>query len=362
MTYRCFFVNIQNGYKITVMLPNMMEDEQMKAAQLSEYKEDFRLEVVEMDKPQIKDDEVLIKVHAASVNDIDNEIARGELKDIFNYKLPQVLGNEISGYIEEVGSAVTNFHIGDAVYTRLPVSQLGGFAEYVAVSQSYIATAPKTLRLFQSSTVPFAALAAYQILNEQLTVKPNKTLFVNGGSGAFGAGAVVIGKAMGLKVIVSGNREFRNNAMLLGADQYIDYKVLDYKKVVREVDYVIDALGTKHLEDEMKILKTNGDLVSLNGVPNNDFAKRQKFGWLKRLRIKKQSADFESKVADYRINYHYVLSRENGEQLQAITDIVDSTPSIQKIRFERGVFKIEEINEALEYVKKHHTKKVIIMF
>lgn len=334
----------------------------MKAAQLLEYKDDFRLEVTEIEKPKIKPNEVLIKVHAAAVNDIDNEIARGELRDIFDYKLPQVLGNEISGYIEEVGSDVTNLKLGDAVYTRLPIRQLGGFAEYVAVASEFVAIAPKTLKLFQSSTIPFAGLAAYQILFDRLTIQPNKTLFVNGGSGAFGAGAIVIAKAMGLNVIVSGNKEFRNNAMLLGADKYIDYKVLDYKKVVKKVDYVIDALGTEHFDDEMKILKTDGDLVSLNGVPDNAFAKRQKFGWLKRLRIKKLSADIESKSEANRVKYHYVFSRENGKQLQHITDIVDSTDSIQKIKFERGIFKLDQVNEALDYVKNHHTQKVVILF
>ncbi|CAI2608599.1 NADP-dependent oxidoreductase [Apilactobacillus apinorum] len=334
----------------------------MKAAELLEYSEKFKLQVVDIDIPEIKPSEVLIKVVAASVNDIDNEIGRGELKNIFDYKLPQILGSEVSGYIEKIGDDVEEFEIGDAVYTRLPIRQLGGFAEYVAVDMDYIAKAPKTLKLFQSSTVPFPALAAYQILVDRLTVEPGKTLFINGGSGSFGSGAIVIAKAMGLNVIVSGNRKFRNNAMILGADKYIDYKVLDYTQVVDRVDYVIDALGRDHFEDEMKILKTNGDLVSLNGIPDNAFAKRQKFGWLKKHKIKKMSANVESKSDEYRVKYHYVLSRENGKQLKKISEIIDKTDCIKKIKFERGVFKIEQINEALDYVKKHHTEKVIILF
>lgn len=334
----------------------------MKAAQLKEYSDNVHLEVTEVERPQVKPNEVLIKVHAAAVNDIDNEIARGKFREIFDYKLPFVLGNEVSGYIEEVGNDVTDFKLGDAVYTRLPIRELGGFAEYVAVSAEYVAIAPTTLRLAQSATVPFAGLAAYQILFDRLTIEPNKTLLINGGSGSFGAGAIVIAKAMGLNVIVSGNKAFRNNAMFLGADQYIDYKVLDYKKVVNEVDYVIDALGTEHFDDEMKILKTNGDLVSLNGVPDNAFAKRQKFGWLKRLRIKKMSAEVESKSEENRIKYHYVFSRENGKQLRHITQIIDTTESIQKIEFEHGIFSLDQINEALEYLKDHHTQRVVILF
>ena len=185
----------------------------MKAFQLQQYdKKNLALNCVDLPRPQVAPNEVLIEVKAAGVNPLDNMITRGDVKMITPYALPQTMGNECAGVIVEVGSEVSDFAVDDAVFSRLPISRPGAFAEYVAVPADAVARMPEGLSFEEAASIP---LTAYQAL-DLLEAKPGSSIFISGGSGGLGAMAIPLAKARGLKVYTNGNSASRERVMALG--------------------------------------------------------------------------------------------------------------------------------------------------
>ena len=135
----------------------------------------------------------------------------GAVRLIQDYKMPLTLGNECAGIVEKAGRHAVPFRPGDRVYTRLPVRRPGAFAEYAAVPASAVARMPEGLDYAAASAIPLAGLTAYQAVTEELCAKPGETVFLPGGSGSLGQIAVPIAKALGLRVIVSGNARARES-------------------------------------------------------------------------------------------------------------------------------------------------------
>ena len=246
----------------------------MKAAVLTGYDKNGRmLEIRDVPVPEMKDNDVLVKIRAAGVNPLDNMIIRGEVKMIVPYSFPLVMGNEFVGMVEKVGRNVKKFQPGDRVYGRMELKRIGAFAEYAAVDQGAIARVPEYLSDEEAASVPLTALTAMQAL---ALMKPKKgeTLFISGGTGSLGAMAIPVAKSYGLTVITNGNGASEERVRRLGADRFIDYKKEDYAKALSNVDYVLDTLGDRELEREFSILKDGGSLVSLRGMPNGEFAAR----------------------------------------------------------------------------------------
>lgn len=216
---------------------------------------------------------MLVKIKAAGVNPLDNMIIRGEVRLIVPYKFPLIMGNEFCGVVDKVGRSVVNFAVGDRVYGRMPLKKIGAFAEYAAVDQNAIAKVPEYLSDGEAASVPLTALTELQAF-ELMNVRPGKTVFISGGTGSLGAMAIPIAKSLGLLVITNGSRENKERVIRLGADRFIDYRSEDYSKALSNVDYVLDTLGERELEKEFGILKCGGNLVSLRGLPNGEFAVR----------------------------------------------------------------------------------------
>lgn len=332
----------------------------MKAAELTEYGNDFKLDVKEVELPKLKNDEVLVKVKYAAVNPLDNLIGTGAIKLIQNYKTPQILGNEISGEIISVGKRVKDFNPGDIVFSRLPIEKMGGFAEYVSVPASAIAKVPVGMDLKTAAMIPLAALTAYQGLIDILKVKPGKRLFLNGGSGSLGQVLIPIAHSLGLYVIVSGNRQFRSKALMMGAEMYLDYKTMAYENLLSPVDYVIDTLGPKHYEKEISIIKKNGKLLTLQGIPNFDFAKRNHMPMWKKLLFGIAGWKVTKRAKEGHVDYHFMFVKEDGGQLQMASELIEETNFIPAEN--NKIFSLDEINDALEYIKHAHNGKVLIKF
>lgn len=246
----------------------------MKAAVHNTYdKNNIQLKWMDLEKPVPGKNQVLIKVKAAGVNPVDNMISRGEVKLVVPYSLPQVAGNEMVGLVEEVGADVSDFQIGERAFARLPLHQIGAFAEYVAVDHSALAHVPAYLTDEQAAAVPLTALTVMQAF-ELMGIQEGKTIFISGGTGGVGGMAIPLAKAKGLRVITNGNGKHQECMLALGADQFIDYQKEDYADIVHDVDYVLDTLGGDETEKQMEILKKGGHLVSLKAMPNKAFAKR----------------------------------------------------------------------------------------
>ena len=332
----------------------------MKAALHTKHdKKNINLTITEIAKPIITDNQVLIKVTAAGVNPLDNMISRGEVKMIVPYKLPQTAGNEVVGVVEELGSRVSNFKLGDRVFARLPLDHIGAFAEYVDVDSEALAKVPEYLTDIEAAAVPLTALTIMQAL-ELMGAQAGKTIFISGGTGGVGGMAIPIAKAKGLKIITNGAAVNAERVLKLGADRFIDYKTEDYTKTVSDVDYVLDTLGGAETEKQMSIMKKSGHLVSLRAMPNGAFAKRMNLPKWKQILLGLAGRKFDKMAEKYGVHYHFIFVESNGAQLQEVADIfskLEIKPSIDT------VYSFDEVNAALDKVANGRSRgKTVLSF
>ena len=260
--------------------------------------------------------------------------------------MPQTAGNEVVGVVEELGSRVSNFTLGDRVFTRLPLDHIGAFAEYVAVDSEALAKVPEYLTDIEAAAVPLTALTIMQAL-ELMGAQAGKTIFISGGTGGVGGMAIPIAKAKGLKVITNGAAANAERVLNLGADRFIDYKTEDYTKAVSDVDYVLDTLGGAETEKQMSIMKKGGHLVSLRAMPNGAFAKRMNLPKWKQILLGLAGRKFDKMAEKYGVHYHFIFVESNGAQLQEVADIfskLEIKPSIDT------VYTFDEVNAALDKV------------
>jgi oxidoreductase, zinc-binding len=321
----------------------------MKAVQIDNYSKTIdSVKIREVSIPEIKPDEVLVKVKSVGINPVDNMITRGEVKLITPYSFPLTIGNELVGVIEKTGEKVTEFKEGDRVFSRLPTNKIGAFAEYVAINKKDLAKIPEYLSFNEAAAIPLTALTAYQAL-DILQVKSGETLFISGGSGGFGAMAVPLAKTRGIKVITNGSLENKERVLALGAEQFLDYKTEDYVQLLHDVDGVIDTIGGKDTEKQFSILKQGGKLVSLKGMPNGRFAKKMGLPLWKQWVFGFAGRSFDNMAKKRNQEYHFIFVQSSGEQLSEIAKVLEENqikPSIDSI------YSFEDIAKALVKVDK----------
>lgn len=319
----------------------------MKAAVLEKYdKNGCELALRDVPVPEPGDGDVLVRVLTAGVNPLDNMVIRGEVKLIVGYKTPFVMGHELTGIVEKVGSAVTRFQPGERVYARLPLDRVGAFADYAAVDQAALAHVPAYLSDEEASAVPLTALTAMQAY-DLMDAKPGASLFISGGTGSVGAMAIPLAKHRGFEVVTSGSAANRDRVIALGASRFIDYKTEDYADVLHDIDYVLDTLGDKELPKEFSILREGGTLVSLRGLPNGAFARRMGMPWLKRMMFAAVGGKYDRMAAKKGQTYHFIFVHSDGAQLEEVSRVFEQNsirPAVDK------VFPLEEVNEALHYI------------
>jgi NADPH:quinone reductase-like Zn-dependent oxidoreductase len=211
--------------------------------------------------------ELLIKVHATSVNALDWKIRGGFLREFIPHALPFIPGWDVSGVIEAVGPGVTQFEKGDEVYARPDMARDGAYAEYAIVKETETALKPKSVDHVHAAAIPVAALTAWQALFEKAQLGPGQKILIHGASGGVGSFAVQLAKWKGAYVI--GTASERNQAFVreLGVDEAINYEKTRFEDVVREVDVVLDTIGADTQERSWKLLKKGGILVSIVAPP-----------------------------------------------------------------------------------------------
>ncbi|KRL72605.1 oxidoreductase [Lentilactobacillus parakefiri] len=333
----------------------------MKAAQITKYAKDFTVQVNDIPVPTINDDEVLVKVKVAAVNPLEMLIGTGSVKFVQDYSFPLTMGNELTGVVEKVVKNVDDFKVGDEIYSRLPLSKIGAFAEYAAINHNAIAPLPKNLDMVTGAAAALTGLTAYQGLHEELATKSGETVFIPGGSGSFGQMAIPIAKDMGLKVIVSGNADARDRTLAIGADQYLSYETENYWEIINDVDYVIDTLDPKEFDRELSVIKPGGRLLSLRVGPNKRFAVDHNYPTWKRLLFTMVGRKYDKAAVKKNVEYHFIFVRSDGRQLRELTRIIENNNIVPAV--DPTDFTIDDISKALDLVANGHPKgKVVIKF
>ncbi len=235
----------------------------MKAIVYTEYGSPDVLHIKDVERPTPKDNEVLVKVHAASANPADWHTMRGEpflarlVNGLLKPKNPR-LGADIAGRVEEVGKNVTQFQAGDDVFGELHLNDLGSFAEYICANEDTFALKPAKLTFEQAAAVPLAAFTALQGLRDKGQIQSGQKVLINGASGGVGTFAVQIAKSFGTEV--TGVCSTRNLDMVrsIGADHVIDYTKEDFTNNGQRYDLIFDAVGNRSASDLKRALNPNG--------------------------------------------------------------------------------------------------------
>jgi len=243
----------------------------MKAVQIHDYGGLDVLHYEDAPRPTPGLGEVLIRVHATTVNPFDCAVRAGYMGQYFNYTFPLILGTDVSGVVEEVGEGVTDVSPGDVVYTRAGVYRDGAYAEYVLAIAADTVAIPQSLDHIYAAALPHVTLTAWQGLIEFADLSAGQTILIHAAAGGVGHVAVQLAKWRGAKVIgtASVNLPFLEE---LGVDQAIDYSMTAFEDVVSDVDVVLDLLGGETQQRSWKVLKPGGILLSTVQPPSQEIA------------------------------------------------------------------------------------------
>jgi NADPH:quinone reductase-like Zn-dependent oxidoreductase len=302
--------------------------------------------------------DVLIEVHAASVNVLDSKIRSGEFKLILPYSFPLVLGNDCAGVVIEVGAAVKGFKPGDEVYARVPEQRIGTFAERIAVEQNAVALKPANLSMEQAAGIPLVALTAWQALVDIARLQKGQKVLIHAGSGGVGTIAIQLAKHLGAVVATTTSTANVEWVKALGADVVIDYKQQHFEQELRDYDVVLNSLGTDVLENSLKVLRPGGQLISISGPPTTEFAKAQGLAWPLRQVMRLLSLSIRRKARKQDVRYSFLFMRASGTQLQEITTLIEAgeiSPVLDR------TFAFESTGEALNYVEQGRAKGKVIV-
>ncbi|MDQ0133290.1 NADPH:quinone reductase-like Zn-dependent oxidoreductase [Neorhizobium galegae] len=330
----------------------------MKSFLIDRYRKGGALRLGETPEPALRDNDVMVEVHAAGVNALDNKIRDGEFKLILPYRLPLVLGNDVAGVVVRVGANVRRFKPGDEVYARPAQDRIGTFAEYIAMDEADVARKPGNLSMVEAASMPLVALTAWQVLVERANLRKGQKVLIHAGSGGVGTIAIQLAKHLGAHVATTTSTANVALAKSLGADVVVDYKKDDFEKVLQGYDVVLNSLGKDTLEKSLNVLKPGGKLISISGPPDPDFARQNGSGWLLQQAMRLLSFGIRKKARRRKIGYSFLFMTANGGQLAQITSLIEAgyiRPVMDR------VFPFEKTNEALNYVETGRAKgKVVI--
>lgn len=330
----------------------------MKAFIVDRYGKNASGRIGDMPEPEMREDDVLIQVHAASINALDLKIKSGEFKLILPYRLPLILGNDLAGTVIRVGARVRSFQPGDEVYARPDDDRIGAFAERIAVKESSVALKPRNIGMVEAASLPLVALTAWQTLVETAGLKKGQKVFIQAGSGGVGTIAIQLARHLGASVATTTSTANVDWVKALGADVVIDYKQQDFSAVLRDYDVALNSLGAATLGQSMQILRPGGHLISISGPPTPAFAAARGLAWPLKQVLRLLSLGIRNKARKIGGQYSFVFMRAEGAQLREITALVESGaihPVVDK------VFPFSDIDQALAYVDSGRAKGKVVV-
>ena len=330
----------------------------MKAFLIDRYSKKDPMRLGETPVPELRDDDILIEVHAAGLNLLDSKIKSGEFKLILPYRMPLVLGHDVAGVVTRVGSRVRQFKVGDEVYSRPPDRRVGTFAEFIAVNENAVALKPNNITMEEAASIPLVALTAWQVLVERAKLKTGQKVFIQAGSGGVGTVAIQLAKHLGATVATTTSAANLALVKSVGADTVIDYKTQDFEKALRDYDVVLNSQDGKTLEKSLRVLERGGKLISISGPPDPEFGKEIGAPGFVKLVLRLLSSGVRRKARGRGVGYSFLFMKANGSQLREITRLIEAgaiRPVIDK------AFPFESTNEALAYVEAGRAKGKVVV-
>ena len=283
--------------------------------------------------PELKANQLLVKVAATSINPIDWKLREGYLKPMFDWDFPIILGWDVAGDIVAVGAEVTDFKVGDAIFARPDTTRFGTYADYAIVDQELAALKPTNQSYQEAAAVPLAGLTAFQALFDHGDLQAGEKVLIHAGAGGVGTYAIQLAKAAGAYVITTASAHNHELLQKLGADEVIDYRTTNFVDVLNEIDLVVDTMGGDVQKQSFTVLKPKGRLISILGIEDEALAKEKE------------------------ITAKSIWLRTNGEQLAEIGQLIEEQKVISVIGESfpltaQGIFDAHSLSETHHAVGK----------
>ena len=301
-------------------------------------------------------DDVLIDIHAASLNPIDFKIVHGDLARVSNYQLPRPFGFDASGVVLSAARA-SGFKPRDAVYLRASRETIGTFAGQIALPQEFVALKPAAVSHAQAAALPLVGLTTLQGF-ARVKARAGQRILIHAGAGGIGTFAVQYARHLGLEVTTTTSSKNADFVKSLGADRVIAYDRENYLGAGGGYDIVYDTLGGAFTVDAFKVVKRGGAVISLSGPPDRDFARREGKGLLVRAAVWLMSRKVYAASAEAGASYCWFFTEPSGEQLREIAGLVDSGAIKPVIDRE---FAFEQLPDALTYLEAGRARGKVVL-
>ncbi len=304
----------------------------MKAVIIREY--GTPVEIANVERPNLLDDSVMIEVHAASINPIDNIVRAGYIKDVMPISFPFIMGYDVSGVVVEVGKKVSLFKKGDEVYARPNSMQAGTIAEYTMVKEDELALKPLNISHEEAASIPLAGLTAWQGLVMKGNLREGQKVLIHAGSGGVGTLAIQIAKYLGAEVATTTSAANLEMVKKLGADIAIDHKTQKFEEILSDYDLVLDTMGGEIMKNSFKVLRKGGCLISIKGQ------------------------DTEKLSDQYQVRFEWFLMSPSGGMLTKLAGLINEgllKPVIDRI------YSIEQTQQAYDYLQTGRAKGKIVI-
>lgn len=329
----------------------------MRAARIHRYGPPEVLQVDDVEEPRPGPHDLLVEVHAASVNPVDYKIRSGGQRALIHYRLPWTLGLDFSGRVVAVGDRVTRFSVGDEVYGSPTHRRPGTYADYLCVDERVAARKPATLDHHQAACIPLVGLTAWDALVVKGRLAAGQRALIHAGSGGVGTFAIQLAKDLGAQVATTCSARNVELVRSLGADEVVDYREARFEEELDPVDFVLDALGGETRERSFRVLKRGGRLATMiGGFP----AATKKHGVVLGAMVALwtlASLTLRGKLL-HGVSVHHVLRESDGRLLAQITRRIERgaiRPVIDR------VYPLEEIAEAHTYSESGRARGKIVI-
>jgi len=305
----------------------------MKAAVIKEY--GAQVEIIDVPRPELLADSVLIEVHASSVNPVDGIVQAGYLKEMMPITFPFTMGFDVSGVVLEVGDQVSKLKIGDEVFSRPNGIQAGTFAEFAVIKEEELALKPLNISHQEAASIPLVGLTAFQAMVTKANLQKGQKILIHAGSGGVGTLAIQIAKHLGAYVATTTSGSNTEMVKNLGADIVIDYKTQNFEDEIKDYDVVFDMMGGDIMNRSFKVLKKGGCLVSI-----------------------KSFEDSKGLAKQYGIKFESFFMWPSGEMLAQLAQLISDgalKPVIDR------TFSFDKLKEAYDYLNTGRAKGKIVI-